>query len=321
MIKIYILDLKINNMGKEKEYDLVILGAGAAGLTATIYAQRYGMKSVVIGKEFGGATAWAGEIENYPGFIGTGRELMDKFKSQAEKFGAEFITGDIQNVIKEGNKFVVELYEQKIIGKTIMSGLGSEHRKLNIIGEEKFFGKGLSVCATCDGNFFKGKDVVVIGGGDAAAKAILYLSEICAKVYASYRKEPLRCEPIYLERIKNKKNVELIYNSVPTEIIGENKVSGLKIKAVDGHKISKNILKIDGVFSEIGSDPIVKPFESLGLELDKGHIMVDKEGKTNIPGFYAAGDGTNNPFKQTITAAASGAIAAYSAYNYIIKGK
>jgi len=301
----------------ETDYDVLIIGGGAAGFTAAIYAQRYGLKTAVIAKEFGGATALAGEIENYPGFIGSGRDLMTKFIAQSDKFGAEKITGTVDSIAKEGDLFTVDLGEKKLTSKAVIAGVGSKHRKLGVPGETELLGKGVSVCATCDGNFFRGKTVLVVGGGDAAAKSILYLSEICEKVYVSYRKELLRCEPIYLERINAKKNVELIYNSVVEEIEGESVVTGVRLKPFSDKMISKDFVEVQGVFIEIGADPIVDIFKDLGVELEKGAVKIDCWNKTSIKGLFAAGDGTTEPFKQTITAAAGGATAAKGAYDYI----
>lgn len=301
------------------DYDLIIVGGGAAGFTAAIYAQRYGLKSALIAKEFGGATSWAGEIENYPGFIGSGRDLMDKFIEQADKFGVKKVVGEVKSIKKEKEIFSVNLNNKSYTAKAVIAGVGSKHRELGVKGEHELLGRGVSVCATCDGNFFREKTVMVVGGGDAAAKSILYLSEICKKVYVSYRKEPLRCEPIYLERINKKENVEIIYNSVVQEILGEKKVSGVKLKESGEKKISKKEISLDGVFIEIGADPVVEIFKDLNLELQNNAVKTDEWNRTNVEGLFAAGDGTIEPFKQTITAAAGGATAAKAAYDYIQK--
>ena len=156
-----------------EHYDLVVLGAGPAGLTAAIYAGRYNMKTLVIGKSIGGTANLAGEIENWPGYVGSGMELMVKFKEQAEKFGAKFLESEVEKVEKDDNGFVLHLMDKEIHGKTLIVALGTEHRKLNIEGEKKYLGKGVSYCATCDGNFFRNKEVAVIGGANSAAKAAL----------------------------------------------------------------------------------------------------------------------------------------------------
>lgn len=290
-------------------YDLIILGAGPAGMAAAIYSGRYGMKTLIIGKEVGGAVNFSWEIENYPGFGGSGADLMGKFEEQAKSFGAVFEIGNIDKLEKVEDGFKVLVGDEEFVGRSVIGCLGLERRKLGIPGEDKFFGKGVSYCTTCDGNFFRGKTVVVIGGSDSAAKAAIYLSDICEKVYISYRKEKMRCEPITLEKIEGIKNIEIIYNSKPVEIIGEGKVSGLRLE--------EDMLEIDGVFIEVGSLPVTNVLDGIGVELDKGYIKVDKEGRTSVAGLFAAGDGTNNPFKQVITATADGVLAAKSAYGFV----
>jgi thioredoxin reductase (NADPH) len=321
-------------------YDLMILGTGSAGMAAAIYAGRYGLKTVIIGKEIGGATSYSGPIENYPGHIGTGQELMATFEKQAKDFGAVFVMGNVDKLKKAKSGFVAMVGDKKYEGKTLITGLGSVHRKLGIPGEEEFAGKGVSYCATCDGNFFKGKIVSVIGGSDSAAKAAIYLSDICEKVYISYRKEKMRAEPINLQKVMERKNIEIIYNSKPVEIIGDGaargipskegtnvpsssgKVTGLKLESTVGEKLAKDTLDVSAVFVEIGSTPMIEIFQDLNLKTDKGgYIIVDKNGKTNVPGVFAAGDGANNAFKQTITATADGVLCAKAAYDFVKLGK
>ncbi len=298
------------------EYDVLILGAGPAGLTAAIYCGRYRLKTAVVAKSFGGTANLAGELENWPGFIGSGFDLMEKFKSHAEKFGARFLQAEVSDVRKEKDRFVLEIGDKEIHGKSLIVALGTEHRKLNIPGEKKFAGKGVSYCATCDANFFNGKDVAVIGGADSAAKAALYLAEIARKVYISYRKNEMRCEPISLKKIENHKKIEIYYQSVPLKIEGDNAVKHLVLEQEqkDG-KMKKIKLDVSGVFVVIGATPVVDIVKNLGLKMDKGgYIITDKEGKTNVSGVFAAGDVTDNKLKQVVTASAEGAIAAKSAY-------
>ncbi|MFH1521564.1 MAG: FAD-dependent oxidoreductase [archaeon] len=317
-------------------YDLIILGTGPAGMAAAIYAGRYGMKTLVIGNAIGGTANLAGEVENYPGFTGTGTDLMKKFEEQAKSFGAIFELGNIDKIEKTDNEFHVSVGSavhgipskmgtgvpsssgKEFFGRSVISGLGSEHRKLEIPGEKKFLGKGVSYCATCDGNFFRGKTVAVIGGCDSAAKAAIYLSDICKKVYISYRKEKMRCDAINLQKVESLGNIEIIYNSRPVEIIGDIKVSGLKLKSSTEEKIGKDLIEVDGVFIEIGATPVTEIFNELGVELENGHIKVDREGRTSIAGLFAAGDVVNNPFKQIITAAGDGSVAAKTAYEFLM---
>ncbi|MBU3924214.1 MAG: FAD-dependent oxidoreductase [Nanoarchaeota archaeon] len=323
----------------EDIYDVLILGGGPAGLTAGIYCGRYNMKTLVVAGKFGGTANLAGELENWPGFSGSGMELMGEIKNQAEKFGCHFLEGDITKVEKltswkgsatpEGLTFGGRAHasygglagfeltvDNKIIfGKSLIVALGTEHRQLNIPGEKKFLGKGVSYCATCDGNFFKGKSVAVVGGADSAAKAALYLAGICEKVYVVYRKHEMRCEPISLSNICSTSNIDIMYYSEPTEIVGENKVTGLKIKSEDSGDVE---IDVDGVFIEVGATPAVDVLKDLGLVFEKNYIVTGKDGKTNVDGVFAAGDVTNGPMKQMVTAAGEGAIVAKMAHEFLL---
>jgi len=303
----------------EEIYDVLILGGGPAGLTAALYATRYNLKTLVISKDNGGTANLAPEIENWPGFIGSGIELMQRFKEQAELFGAKVKNAEIVSVIREKEFFVVETCSEKTKGRTIIVALGTEHRKLNIKGEKEFFGKGVSYCAICDGNFFRNKIVAVIGGANSAASEALYLSNICKKVYILYRKHEMRCEPISLNRLKEKKNVEIIYFALPTEVIGEEKVQKIKVLIEEYKKSKEEIeLEIDGLFIEIGATPLTDVVKKLGLKMDcDGYIETDKGMKTSIEGVYAAGDNTDNLLKQIVTAAGEGATAAKAVYEYL----
>ena len=341
-------------------YDVLILGAGPAGLTAAIYAGRYNMKTLVVARSFGGTANLAGEIENWPGFDGSGVELMKNIKNQAERFGAEFLEGDVEKVERLASRkgspsvekfssagkvqhsagglaeFKLTVGGKVVYGRSLIVALGTEHRQLNIPGEKEFLGKGVSYCATCDGNFFKGKVVAVIGGADSAAKAALYLSEICKKVYVVYRKHEMRCEPISLKRINGKKNIEVVYNSIPTEIIGGTVVEGVRILIEDsggsttkllggsdsknqgGSVSSEETLKVDGVFIEAGATPAVEVLKSLKLKVEKGYVVTGKNGRTSVDGVFAAGDVTNNYLKQVVTAAGEGAVAAKGAHEFLL---
>ena len=304
----------------EDVYDVLILGAGPAGLTAGLYASRYNHKTLVVGKVVGGTANSAGEIENWPGYKGSGLELMGKFKEQAAGFGAEFLEDEVKTVGKDGDLFVLNFGDNTVKGKSLIVALGTEHRQLNISGEKEFLGKGVSYCATCDGNFFKGKAVAVVGGADSAAKAALYLSDICEKVYVIYRKHEMRCEPVSLNKICKTDNIEIKYYTNPTEILGENVVKGLKIVTDDPDKgENEETLDVDGVFIEVGATPANEVVAELGLKLEKNYIVTDKGTKTNVEGVFAAGDVTNGPMKQVVTAAGEGAIAAKAAHEFLMK--
>jgi thioredoxin reductase (NADPH) len=303
--------------GKIEHYDVLILGGGPAGLVAALYASRYNLKTAIIAKSFGGTMNLAGKVENWPGFVGSGAELGKKFKKHAEKFGARFLEADVNRVTKDENGFVFEVDEREIHGKTLIVTLGTEHRKLNVPGEKEFLGKGVSYCVTCDANFFKGKNVAVVGGADSAAKAAIYLSGIAKKVHVIYRRGEMRCEPISLKKIKNTKNIEIHYFANPTQIMGNKKVEAIEIEQTADGKTKKTKIDVDGVFAEIGATPVNEIVRELGLKMIGDYIITDKDAKTNVEGVFAAGDNTNNKLKQIITAASEGAVAAYGAFQYL----
>lgn len=306
----------------EESYDLMILGGGIAGMTAAIYATRYNLKTVVIGQEFGGTGNLAGFVENWPGFKGPGMDLMSKIYEQAKESGAFFLQGEITAVSKNGENFSasvnVDSEERILNSKAVVISLGMQHRKLNVKGEKELLGKGVSYCATCDGMFFKGKDVLVIGGADSAAKAALYLSEIARKVYVSYRQAEMRCEPVSLDKLKNRENVEITYFSNPVEILGEKKVTGITLEQENDGEKKIIQLDVDGIFIEIGAVPVTEVIKQLGVEITPaGFIIIDRDSKTNVEGIFAAGDNTDNKFKQLVVASSEGALAAKSAYDYL----
>jgi thioredoxin-disulfide reductase len=309
-------------MAKKDEYDLMILGGGMAGLTAAIYGVRYNLRTVVIAKDLGGTANIAGHIENWPGMIGTGSEIISKVIEQAKNAGVEFLEGEVSSVSKKREVFSAEVDEKTVSAKSLIIGLGMQHRKLNIPGEKEFIGKGVSYCATCDGMFFKNKNVLVVGGSDSAAKAALYLSEIAKKVYVSYRKSEMRCEPISLKKLEGRNNVEINYFTNPVKILGEKKVSGIILNQEDGNKTKEIKLDVDGIFIEIGAAPVIEVVNPLGVKLNEnGFIVIDRNCKTNIPGVFAAGDNSDSSFKQLVVAASEGAIAAKSAHDFLKFGK
>ncbi len=299
----------------EEVYDVLILGGGPAGLTAAIYAGRYNLKTMVVASSFGGTANLAGEVENWPGKIGSGREIMMDVKGQAEKFGAEFLEAEFEKVEKVDGLFVLHYGDKVVRGKSLIVCLGTEHRQLDIPGEKEFLGKGVSYCATCDGNFFRGKTVSVIGGADSAAKAALYLADICEKVYVVYRKHEMRCEPVSLTKIKENKKIEILYHSNPLEVLGEGVVKQLKIDS-DGEE---KVLDVSGVFVEAGSVPATEILKDLGIEMEKGYVVTGKDMGTNVEGVFAAGDVTNSAMRQMITAAGEGAVAAKGVHEFLQK--
>ena len=300
---------------ENKIYDLIIIGAGPAGLGASIYASRYKLDHLVIGSEIGGQVTEAWEIENYAGFEKvSGKDLMTKFRKQTEDLGAEIIAGIVNNIDKTGELFdVYTADKKKYQAKSLILALGMKPRQMNVPGENKFIGKGVSYCATCDAMFFRGKDVVVIGGGDSAATAALHLTEFANKVYLMFKDKEVKFEPAWQEQIKKNTKIESICCSNITEIKGEQKVTGV-LYEINGEKKE---LAVQGIFIEVGTIPGIAIATELGVKTDEqSYIIVDQTQATNIEGVWASGDVTtgSNKFRQIITAVAEGAVAAGSIY-------
>lgn len=295
-----------------KIYDVIILGGGPSAIGAAIYAARFALDLLVIGKTFGGLIASTHLVENYPGITSTsGTGLMEMFREHMNSLNIPYITDEITNIEKEGDHFLLKSFFMSFKTKTIIVATGSERKKLNIPGEEEFTGKGVSYCATCDGMFFKDKTLAVIGGSDSAVKEALFLSQHATKVYIIYRGEEIRAEPINKKRLEGNKKIEIITETQITEIKGDFSVNAIIFE--NGKEF-----KVDGVFIEIGSVPKSKVVEQLGVKLNqKNEININRRSETNIPGIYAAGDVADAPFKQAITGVAEGVVAAYSVFDYI----
>ncbi|MEI6058354.1 MAG: FAD-dependent oxidoreductase [archaeon] len=304
-----------------EHYDVLILGGGPAGLTAALYAARYHLKAAVIAKKIGGTAMLAGAIENWPGFTGTGKELMKKFKKQAMDSGAKFLEAEVDNVKRDEDGFVLEINDKEVHGKTIIIALGMQNKKLDLKNEENFIGKGVSYCATCDAAFFKDKVVAVIGGADSAVKAAIMLEPIAKKVYILNRRDKMKSEPALTKKLEKKRKIEVLYNTIITKLNGKNKLENITIQPSDLSNgeadKEKKKLEVDGIFIEIGATPVNEVVNELKLETNGGHIKTDKQSRTNIPGAFAAGDNTDNKFKQVVTAAGEGAVAARAAYDYL----
>lgn len=299
-------------------YDLAIIGAGPAGLSASVYASRYKIKNVVIG-ELGGLVTKAHEIGNWLGTPKiTGFEFAQKAADHVKSYETQIISSFAEEIKKEKGIFKIVLKDGKEMeAKAVLLALGTRHRRLGVPGEKEFIGKGISYCATCDGFFYKGKAVAVIGGNDSAVSAAVYLADIAQKVYLVCRKEELRAEKCWVESIKKNPKIEVVYNANVKEIKGRDKVENI---ILDVSYQNSFALKIDGVFVEIGSEPNTDLAKNLGVKLDsEGYVKIDAEGKTTEEGVWAAGDITtgSNKFKQIITAAAEGAIAANSIQKYL----
>ncbi len=301
-----------------KLWDVVIIGAGAAGVAAGIYSARYMLKTIVVSENEGGTLLEAAEIENYPGFpLILGPDLARKFIDHLRKYDVPILRSRVTDIIrKEDGLFLIKgTRGLELKAKTVILALGTVRRKLGVPGEEEFAGRGVSYCTVCDIPLFKGKVVAIVGGGDSALQGVLLASRHASKVYLIHRRDRFRAQPIYVEQAKKLDNVEFVLKETVVEIGGSNKVEWVRLR-------SGRILKVDGIFIEIGEEPPREFLEKIGLELDeKGFIKVREDMSTNIPGIFAAGDVTNIPLKQIVTAVYTGARAATSAYEYITKMK
>jgi len=299
----------------ENVYDLIIIGGGPSGITASIYASRYKIKHLIFSKEPGGQLNEIHKIENYPGYASiSGFDLAQKMVEQAKGLGGEIKMESIAKIGKKGELFEVNTSADNYLAKNILLTVGTEYRKMNIPGEKEFKGRGVSYCATCDAAFFKDKKVCVIGGANSAAMAALLLAEYAEKVFLIYRGAELRCDPVYVEKINTNEKITVVYKTNLSEIKGSDKVEKV---ILDKEYEGKSSLETDGVFIEIGSEPGIELAKELGVETDENNFIKINPGQgTNIPGVYAAGDVTtgSNGMRQVITAAAEGAIAAGSIY-------
>lgn len=300
-----------------KVYDVIIIGCGPAGLTAGIYAGRRNLKTLLIGESMGGQQALAHIIENYPGIESiSGMDLTETMKKQCENFGCEIKIEKVIDMELEGEIKKIKTGEGVYESKTVVLATGEMHRKLNVKGEDKFLGKGVSYCPTCDGPIFKGKKVAVIGGSDSAVTAAVYLSEIASETYLIHRRDKLRAEEANQEQLFKTKT-KIIWDTTVNEIQGDNVVKKIKIKNVKTNEEKE--VEVDGVFIEVGMIPSVEIAKKSGVEAnEKNYIKVNRKQETNIKGVYAAGDITG-ALPQIISAGGEGATAATNAY-FFLKG-
>jgi len=300
-------------------YDLIIVGGGPAGMSAAIYSARQGIKFLVIDSPEPSQIETATKVENYPGIKRTtGPELQKLFEEHAKSLGAEIIKERVMSIQKDDEGFLVVTDENSYRSKSIIIATGAKHRKANIKGEEEFSGKGVSYCATCDGPLFKGKKVLVVGGGDAAVSSAIYLQKQGCITTLIHRRDELRAEEA-LERELMESDVRIIWDSVVSEIKGDGQVKSVVIKNVKTGEEREE--EFSGVFIAVGTVPVSEITKNLGIEVNEaGFIKVDRKQKTNVDGVYAAGDVCDNPLKQVVTACADGAIAAVSVLKDI-KGK
>ena len=307
---------------KNQMEKVVIIGSGAAGLTAAIYAARANLKPLVIeGIQPGGQLTITTDVENYPGYadVVQGPWMMEQMRSQALNVGARIINDVVVKVDFKKDSKTISLDSKSILSaNTVIIATGAQAKWLGLESENKFNGKGVSACATCDGFFYRNKEVAVIGGGNTAVEEALYLSNICSKVTLIHRRDELRAEKILQERLFAKENINVIWNNIVSEILGDEKgVNSLEIKNKNSDKTE--IIKVEGVFIAIGHSPSTEPFKGV-LEMDKeGYIVAQKPGTsiTNIEGVFAAGDCVDKIYRQAVTAAGMGCMAALDAEKWM----
>ena len=305
-------NIDMEGIDLEKTYDLIVLGGGPTAIGCAIYAARFALDVLVIGKIFGGLIATTHLVENYPGITSTsGQGLMDMFKDHMNSLSIPYITDEIRSIENADEHFILHSFFQKFKAKSVVIATGSERKKLGIPGEEDFAGRGVSYCATCDGPFYKDKTVCVVGGSDSAAKEALFLSQNVKKVYIIYRGEEIRAEPINKKRVEENRKIEIIYRTNIVEIKGDNTVKSVIFD-------NGTEFEVDGVFIEVGSIPNSDLAKRIGVKTnEKNEIIINRKSETNIPGVFAAGDVADAPFKQAITGVAEGVVAAYSAFDHI----
>lgn len=299
--------------------DLVIIGMGSAGLPAGMYASRYKISNTVIGALPGGALGTSHCVENYPGTLSeSGADIMRRFADHARAAGSELLTDEVVSLtqLPEGGFETRTATGKTITSRYALLATGNAYKKLGVPGEAEYLGRGVSYCATCDGMFFRGRTVAMVGGGDAAVTEALYLSELAAKVYILVRGDTARAETIWIDKANARDNIEFLYNTETEEVVGDVMgMTGLRLK-------SGEILAADGVFVAIGSIPNTKLVDHMNPEKDStGCIVTDARQATSVPGLYAAGDITtnSNKFKQTIMSAAEGCLAANSIHEDLLR--
>ncbi|MDO5547923.1 MAG: thioredoxin-disulfide reductase [Eubacteriales bacterium] len=298
-------------------YDTIIIGSGPAGLTAAIYAQRAQLHAVVVEREYMGTgqIAQSEQVDNYPGLPGiNGYDLGEKLREHAESLGTTFVEGEGMRLHPEGTQWTLTLTDGTALeGKTIIYAAGASHRKLDIPGEEEFTGRGVSYCAVCDGAFYHGRTVVVIGGGDTALGDALLLSRIADTVYLVHRRAEFRANPTIQKRVREAPNIQLVTNAVPEEIQGKDSVTGVRIL----QQGTERILKADGVFVAVGIRPNTGLLQGVAKLDAQGYICAGEDGITSAPGLFAAGDARAKPLRQVVTAVADGANCVTAAQEYL----
>ncbi len=306
------------NISSQEKIDIAIIGAGPAGLSAAVYAARSGLTLRIFEANYvaGGQVLTTYEVDNYLGLPGiNGFDLGEKFKEHAERFGAKIETTDIKEIKQTDGGFTVVTKNEEVSAKCVLVCTGAENRKLGIKGEAEFSGKGVSYCATCDGAFFKGKTVAVVGGSYTAVEDAIYLSGICEKVYVVHRRDKLRAGAYLENKLFACENVELVWNSTAEEIKGEGSVTALSVKDVQSGDV-KDVV-VSGVFIAVGTVPKTDLLKGLIILDEYGYVNAPESGKTELNGLYVAGDLRKKHLRQITTAVSDGANAATAVFSYL----
>lgn len=304
-------------MSEQKIYDVVIIGAGPAGMTAAVYTSRANMSTLMLERGIpGGQMANTEEIENYPGYDSIlGPDLSNKMFEHAKKFGAEYAYGDISEIVDGIPYKTIRAGKKEYLTKSIIVATGAEHRELGVPGEKDFSGRGVSYCAVCDGAFFKEKELVVVGGGDSAVEEAVFLTRFASKVTIIHRRDQFRAQKILQKRAFENPKIEVIWNTHVKEIKGDNVVTGVLLEDVQTGE--QREFACNGVFIYVGMDPLSKAVEGLGITNEAGYILTDEKMKTSLPGIFAAGDVREKMLRQVVTATGDGGVAALSAQHYV----
>lgn len=299
-------------------FDVIIIGAGPAGMTAAVYASRANLDTLLVERGIpGGQMASTEDVENYPGYESIlGPDLSNKMFEHAKKFGAEYAYGDIKEIIDNGDYKTVIAGSKEYKTRTVIIATGAQYRKIGVPGEEELAGRGVSYCAVCDGAFFKEKELVVIGGGDSAVEEGIYLTRFAKKVTIVHRRDELRAQKIIQERAFANEKIDFIWDTTIEEINAKDKKVG-SVTLVNRNTEEKSEFATDGVFIYIGLDPLSEPFKSLDITDEEGYIPTNTDMETKIPGIYAVGDIRVKTLRQIVTATGDGSIAAETAQKYI----
>jgi thioredoxin reductase (NADPH) len=305
-------------MSEEKIYDVIIVGAGPAGMTAAVYTSRASLSTLMLERGVpGGQMANTEEVENYPGFDHIlGPDLSNKMFDHAKKFGAEYAYGDIKEIVDGEDFKIVKTGSKEFKARAVIITTGAEYKKIGVPGEKELGGRGVSYCAVCDGAFFKGKDLVVVGGGDSAVEEGVYLTRFANKVTIVHRRDELRAQKILQQRAFDNEKVDFIWNHTVKEINDKDGKVG-SVTLVSTENGEETDFQADGIFIYIGMLPLTKPFANLGIINSEGYIETNEQMETKVPGIFAAGDVREKQLRQIVTATGDGSIAAQTAQHYI----